>query len=63
MNKAYKFSQKSTISKFDQSYRQKYEHLCYQIDINRFTIKFILTLYYLFNITDDDIFFYIFVQT
>jgi hypothetical protein len=27
MNKAYKFSQKSTFSNFDQSYRQKYESL------------------------------------
>jgi hypothetical protein len=47
----YKFSEKSTSSKFDQCYRQKSEHL--QISINISTIIFSV---YLFNIVGIDIF-------
>jgi hypothetical protein len=54
MNKVYKFSQKSTFSKFDQCYIQKYEHLLYQTNINRFTLKYTFIMY-LFNIIDIDI--------
>jgi hypothetical protein len=46
---------------FDKFYRQKYDHLQYQINIDRFTVKYILIVY-LFNV-DADIFFYIFGQT
>jgi hypothetical protein len=37
--KAYKYSQKLTPSMFDQVYTNKYEHLPYEININRLTIK------------------------
>jgi hypothetical protein len=39
--KASKSSQTSMFSKFDQDYTQRYDHLKYWININRFTIKYI----------------------